>query len=206
VKLVAESDPRFHMSFALQPEVLLFVVGATTLAAVAFGLLPALQVTRTDAAAHLKEQSRSSVGSRGQLRSGRMLVSFQLALSLPLLVGAGLLARTAYNLQRADLGFPSERLLLARVDLREAGIDAPRRDPLVRELVERIRTIPGVRATSFSQLGVFSGGESTATIQVEGYTPKSEADRDSSMDAVGAGYFSTLGVPVALGREIQDQD
>jgi putative ABC transport system permease protein len=206
VRLVAESDPRFHLKFALDPVVLAFIVAATVAAAVAFGLLPALQVAATDAASRLKEQSRSTVGSRGQLASGRVLVALQLALSVPLLVGAGLLARTAYNLQRVDLGFPSERLLLVRVDLRAAGIDTPRRDALIGEVLERIRPIPGVRAASFSQLGVFSGGESNATIQVEGYTPRSEEDRNSAVDVVGARYFSTLGIPVSLGREIHDGD
>ncbi len=118
---MAESDPRFHMSFALDPLVLAFVLAATLAAALLFGVLPAWQVTRTDAGASLKEQGRGAIGSLGQMRSGRLLVSLQLALSLPLLVGAGLLARTVYNLQRADLGFPAERLLLVRVDLREAA-------------------------------------------------------------------------------------
>ena len=157
-------------------------------------MLPAWQVTRADAGAGLKEQSRGAIGTSGQLRSGRLLVSLQLALSLPLLVGAGLLARTVYNLQRADLGFPAERLLLVRVDLRKAGVEAARRDSLLRELVEEIQRIPGVQAVSFSQLGVFSGGESSNTIEVEGYTPKGDDDRESAVDVIGPGYFSTLGV------------
>jgi len=106
------------------------------------------------------------------MRSGRFLVSLQLALSLPLLVGAGLLARIVYNLQRADLGFPAERLLLVRIDLREAATDAARRNGLLDELRGQLQQIPGVRAASFSTLGVFSGGESADTIEVEGYAPK----------------------------------
>src|SRR6202035_4949498 len=96
-------------------------LAATLAAALLFGVLPAWQVTRNDAGASLKEQSRSATGSPGRMRSGRLLVSVQLALSLPLLVGAGLLVRTIYNLQRVDLGFPAQRLLLVRVDSREAG-------------------------------------------------------------------------------------
>ena len=63
-----------------------------------------------------------------------------------------------------------------------------------------------MRAASFSQLGVFSGGESSATIEVEGYAPKGDDDRGSAMDVVGPGYFSTLGVPITLGREILESD
>ncbi len=206
VRMMAESDSRFHMSFALDPLVLAFVLAATLAAALLFGVLPAWQVTKTDAGASLKEQSRGAIGSFAQMRSGRFLVSLQLALSLPLLVGAGLLARTVYNLQRADLGFPAERLLLVRVDLREAAHDTTRSDSLLRELLGEFQRIPGVRAASFSQLGVFTGGNSSATIEVESYAPKGDNDRGSALDVVGPGYFSTLGVPLALGREILESD
>jgi predicted permease len=205
VRMLAESDPRFHISFTLNL-VLVFLLAATLAAALLFGVLPAWQVTKTDAGASLKEQSRGAIGSLGQMRSGRFLVSLQLALALPLLVGAGLLAQTVYNLQRADLGFSAERLLLVRVDLREAGYESARRDSLLRELVGQIQRIPGVQATSFSQLGVFNGGESSATIEVEGYAPKGDHDRGSALDVIGPGYFSTLGVPMRLGREILEND
>ena len=206
VRMIAESDSRFHMSFVLDPLVLAFVLAATLAAALLFGVLPAWQLTTTDAGPGLKEQGRGAIGSFGQMRSGRFLVSLQLALSLPLLVGAGLLARTAYNLQRADLGFPAERLLLVRVDVREAGYETAHRDSLLRELLGQIQRIPGVRASSFSQLGVFSGGESSTTIQVEGYAPKGDNDRGSALDVLGPGYFATLGVPITLGRDILESD
>jgi len=206
VRMLAESDPRFHMSFTLDSLVLAFALAVTLAAALLFGILPAWQVTKNDASAALKEQGRSATGSLGHIRSGRFLVSLQLALSLPLLVGAGLLARTAYNLQRADLGFPAEHLLLVRVDLREAAHDAARRDNLLSELLGQFQRIPGVRAATFSQLGLFSGGNSSATIAVEGYAPHADNDRGSSLDVVGPGYFSTLGAPIALGREILESD
>ena len=206
VRMLAESDSSFHMSFSADPLVLAFVVAATVGAALLFGMLPAWQVTKAEAGASLKEQSRGAVGTFGQLRSGRLLVSLQLALTLPLMVGAGLLARTVYNLQRADLGFPPERVLLVRVDLRKAGVERARRASLLRELVGEIQRVPGVRAASFSQLGVFSGGESSTTVDVEGYTPKGDADRPSAVDAIGPGYFSTLGVGMRLGREILEND
>jgi predicted permease len=204
VRMMAESDPKFHMSFALDPLVLAFALAVTLAAALLSGVLPAWQVTKNDAGATLKEQGRG--GSLGRMRSADFLVSLQLALSLPLLVGAGLLARTVYNLQRADLGFPADRLLLVRVDLREAAADTARRNGLLGELRAQLQQIPGVRAASFSQLGVFSGGESSDTIEVEGYSAKGDNDRGSALDVVGPGYFSALGVPIALGREILEGD
>jgi predicted permease len=206
VRMLAESDPRFHMSFSVDPVVLAFVLAATVGAALFFGVFPAWQVTKTDAGASLKAQSRGAIGTFGQLRSSRFLVSLQLALSLPLLVGAGLLARTVYNLQRADLGFPPERVLLVRVDLHRAGVELARRNSLLRELARQIQRIPGVHASSFSRLGVFSGGESSATIEVEGYTPTGDDDHESASDVIGPAYFSTLGVGLRLGREILEAD
>jgi predicted permease len=206
VRMMAESDPRFHMSFTLDRLVLAFALAATLAAALLFGVFPAWQVTKGDTGAALNLQGRSATGSPGRMRSGRFLVSLQLALSLPLLVGAGLLARTVYNLHRADLGFPAERLLLVRVDLREAGYDTARRDSVLRELLGQFQRIPGVGAASFSQLGVFSGGNSHAEIEVEGYAPKADNDRGSDFDVVGPGYFRALGVPIVLGREVLESD
>jgi predicted permease len=124
-----------------------------------------------------------------------------------LLVGAGLLARTLYNLQHADLGYPAERLLLVRIDPQEAGYGgAIRRESLIRELLEQFRRIPAVRSTSFSNLGVFSGGNSTLEIEVEGYVPKGDQDRGADFDVVGPGYFAALGVPIVLGRDILESD
>ena len=206
VRMIADSDRNFHMSFALDAQVLGFALAATLAAALLFGVLPAWQVTRNDAGASLKEQSRSATGSLGRMRSGRLLVSVQLALSLPLLVGAGLLVRTIYNLQHVELGFPAERLLLVRVDSREAGYNAARSHSLFRELRGEFQRIPGVRAASFSSLGLFSGGNSVSGIEVEGYAPKEDSDRHSGLDTVGPGYFSTLGVHIILGREILESD
>jgi predicted permease len=135
-----------------------------------------------------------------------LLVSLQLALSLPLLVGAGLLARTIYNLQHVELGFPVERLVTLQVDTRGAGYEGARRTALVDDLVERMRRIPGVKAVSFSHDGVFTGSRSGDQVEVEGFTPKDEKEQGSERDNVGPGYFSTLGIPVILGREILKSD
>ena len=205
-RMQAAADDRFAMPFAIDPMVLAFVVSVTCGAAVLFGVLPAWRVTRFEAGTALREQSRSAVGSPDRTRLSHLLVCLQLALSLPLVFGAGLLARTAYNLQRADLGYPAERLLLMRTDVREAAADPTRRDGLLHELRAQLQQIPGVRAVSYSELGVFSGGESASTIEVEGSTPREERHRGSAMDVLGPGYFSTMGIPMLAGREIQNRD
>jgi predicted permease len=206
VRMIAESDSRFHLWFGLDPLVLVFVGVATIFSAVVFGWLPAWQVTKLDVGPSLRDHSRAAMGSLRQLRSRRLLVALQLALSCPLLVGAGLLARTAYNLQRVDLGFPAEGLSVVRLNVGEAGYEMATRAELLRTLLGEIRRIPGVRAASFSQLGLFTGSESISTIEVEGYVPTRKNDRDSALDTVGPGYFSTLGIRLVSGREILESD
>ena len=97
VRMMAESDPRFYVRFSLNSDVLAFVFVVAVATALLFGALPAWQITGAEAGETLKEQSRGATGTFGQLRSGRLLVSAQLALSLPLLVGAGLPRADRYN-------------------------------------------------------------------------------------------------------------
>ena len=108
----------------------------------------------------LRSEPRGAIGSHAHVRSGRLLVSLQLALSLPLLVGAGLLVQTVYNLQRMDLGFGNDRIVLLRLDLRATGADVPRRSRAVGDLVETLQGTPGVEAVTYSALGLFQGGNS----------------------------------------------
>jgi predicted permease len=206
VVMLAEADPTFALPFAFDASIAAFLVGCTFAAAVLFGVLPAWQATGTDTAAALKEQGRGAIGSRMRNRSGRVLVAVQLALSLPLLVGAGLLARTAYNVQRIDLGLKVDDLVIARVDLRATIDDAARREAMRQALLERIRQAPGVREATFSQLGLFTGAFSTRNVEVEGYTPPPGREPETSLDSVGPDYFMTIGTRVVQGRDIQESD
>jgi predicted permease len=206
VVMLAEADPAFTLSFTFDASMAVFLVGCTFTAALLFGLLPAWQATATDASSALKEQGRGGIGSRMRGRSGRLLVGVQLALSLPLLVGAGLLARTAYNVQRIDLGLNVDNLLIARVDLRAAIDDPARRDTMRQALLERIRQAPGVRSATFSQLGLFTGAFTNWSIDVEGYTPPPNRKPDTTVDAVGPDYFTTVGMRLVQGRDIQESD
>jgi putative ABC transport system permease protein len=169
-------------------------------------LLPALRLSRTVPAAGLREQGRGIAGSAAWLRLGRAVVVLQLALSLPLLVGAGLLVRTLLNLQRVDVGYAKEDVVTIRVDGRSSGYDEARRIAAFERLLGAVRTLPGVKAATYSNNGLFGGSDNGDQIIVEGYTPKGQDDVGSRYDAVGPAYFSTLGIPVRLGREITDQD
>jgi predicted permease len=200
------SETAIVLPAAIDTRALAFAFLLTLAAGAMLGLLPALRVTRTDAATGLHEEGRSIAGSAAWLRLGKFVVVGQLALSLPLVVGAGLLVRTLFNLQRVDLGYAREGVVTVRVDAEAAGYDAARQTAAFEGLLARIRALPGVRAATYSNNGLFGGLDSGDQITVEGYTPTGRDDRGSRYDAVGPRYFSTLGIPVLVGREITEQD
>jgi predicted permease len=183
-----------------------FVLVLSLVTGLLLGLLPALRTTRADPLTGLRDQGRGVAGSAAWLRVGRLVVVAQLALSLPLLVGAGLLARTLVNLQHVDLGYSRDDVVTVRVDAESAGYDVPRNTVAFERLLAGIRALPSVRVATYSNNGLFGGGDNGDQIVVEGYTPKGDGDRGSRYDAVGPGYFSTLEVPILLGREITDAD
>jgi putative ABC transport system permease protein len=185
---------------------LVFTLGVSLLTGLVFGLAPAFRATRVDVGSTLKENSRGVIGSGARITMGKALVISQVAISLLLLIGAGLFLRTLENLQRVDLGYPREKLLLVRVDALGAGYESAQRASVFQTLLERFRSVPGVRAVTLSENGLFSGTESGDQISVEGYKPQKKGDDHARFDQIGPGYFSTLGVPILLGREVGPQD
>jgi predicted permease len=203
LRLVSES-----IVLAITPDarVLAFAFGLTLLAGLILGIFPAWRTTKVDTAAGLKERGRGLTGSAAWLRVGKFVVVGQLALSLPLLVGAGLLLRTFYNLQQVDLGYAKERLLIVEVDAETAGYEPASRLALFEQLLERVRLSPGVKTATYSHNGLFSGSDSGDQVAVEGYTAADGKIRSSRYNHVGPNYFSALGIPLLMGREITERD
>ena len=186
--------------------VLVFAFVLTLAAGLILSLLPVLRTINLNATSGLKEQGRGLTASAAWLRAGRFVVVGQVALSLPLLIGAALLLRTFQNLQQADLGFAKERVIQVRADVQMGGYDEQRRVPLFQRLLERVRATPGVTAASYSKSGHFLGSRSSGRVKVEGYTQTEEGRVLSVWDHVGPDYFSTLGIPLLVGREITERD
>jgi predicted permease len=202
--LLALVPVRIDVPVTPDVRVLGFAFVLTLAAGLILGLLPVLRLINLNATSGLKEQGRGLTASAAWLRAGRFVVVGQVALSLPLLIGAGLLLRTFQNLQQADLGYAKERLILVRADVQMGGYEEQRRVPVFQRLLERVRTVPGVSAASYSKSGLFLGSRSSGRVEVEGYTQ--EAGVRSVWDHVGPDYFSTLGIPLLSGREITEQD
>ena len=185
--------------------VLAFTALVTLCTAVLFGLFPSLHATGFDLSTRMKSGTPGeSLGRR--LPLNKTLVVAQISFSLVLLIAAGMFVHSLAKLSRVSLGYDAENLLLFRVNAAAGGYKGQATTRLYEDLLARISAIPGLRGVAVSQNGLFSHSESGDPIAVEGYTPKSGEQMESRFDMVGPGYFSAMGIPILMGREIGRQD
>lgn len=193
------------LSLGLDWRVLRFTGGICLSAAFVSGFAPTLRFLRVKPVETLKEGGR---GAETGLKNGfgRVLLSTQIALGVLAVMTAGLLVRSLSNLQNTDLGYSRGRLLLARVDVLGSGYKGATIQHITRELLDRLATVPGVRSVSCSSNGLFSGDESSDSIRIDGVASANQQNNTTADDEVGPHYFSTIGVPIVLGREISTED
>lgn len=184
--------------------VLGFTAAVCLAAAILFGLAPALRLVKVKVGSALGEGSRDS-GPKMKMQTGRLLLGAQIAVGVFVLMGAGLLVRSLWKLQGIDLGYHRDKLLLVNVDLGASGYKGDARHAATQELLDRFAALPGVKGATASTNGLYSGSESSDTILLDGAKP-TNGDKDSADDEIGPNYFSTIGVPMVLGREITQQD
>jgi predicted permease len=194
--------------FTAQPDfrVAGFAFGLSLLTGIVFGLAPAFQSTRPDVFPTLKSESGSVVGGTRPFRFRKGLVVAQVALSLLLLVGAGLFTRSLYNLKHLDPGFEAHRLLTFAVDPSLNGYDEVRQNALFKQIQDDIAAEPGVRSVSFLNIGLMTSSNWSSTVKVEGYEAKEDENMNPNMLAVGPGLFRTLGITLVSGRDFTDAD
>jgi predicted permease len=186
--------------------VLFFTIGVSLLTGLIFGLAPAWRSARVSVSGTLKEAGRGITGSGAKIGAGKILVVGQIALSVMLLIGAGWFIRTLRNLENVDLGYQREKLALVSVDFLSAGYSGKRLPIAYNEVRDRLARIPGVRGVTYSTNGLFSGSESGDKISVEGYKSQKPQDLHARFDQTGPGYFTTVGIPILLGRDIGPHD
>jgi predicted permease len=198
--LPIEMDPTLGMP------VLLFAVAVTGLSVLAFGLVPALQGSSSINTA-LKESAGAVTASPRRARVRQGLVVAQVALSLILLVSAGLFLRTLQNAHAVDPGFSTRAGLLASIDLLPAGYDTARGRVFFRDTVARVREIPGVEAASLaSRVPLGFGGGSDFGATIDGYAAAPNEEITLYYTRVGSEYLKTMGIPLIAGREFTDRD
>jgi predicted permease len=202
--LVASSSSPIHTVF--DTPVLAFTAGVSILAGIVFGAAPALSALRRDLVSGLRSGSRSVTSRRWWLGAAETLVAAQVAASLVLLVGAGLFARSLFNLERQPLGFEQEHVLLARINPRLAGYTASNVEPLYRRLYDRLGGLPGVRSATLARYSPLGGGNSVSAGLVEGYASRDGAGVSLETILVGPSYPETLGMAIVQGRSIGPQD
>jgi predicted permease len=209
LQLVSRGPSPIPLNVQPDAKILGFTLGISLLTGVLFGLAPAFRAARVDLNSVLKGTSRGSVGTAtqgGKVPVGKVLVVAQVALSLLLLIVAGLFVHSFQKLANVQIGYDRDHLLVFGMNPIESGYKGPAVGQLYKDLLDRIGRIPGVRAVSLSQNGLFSHSESADEISIEGYAPKAGQDMNARFDEIGPNYFSTVGIPILVGREIGPQD
>ena len=204
VTMVSADAQTLRLPLTPDWRILLFTLAVSLASGVVFGLLPALRGTRRDLQHTLKESSRGSTAARG--RTSQALVAIQIGVSLVLIVACGLFVRTLINLRREPVGYDRQRLLVVRMDPVGAGYRDAAISRAVLELQRRFAALPGIASVTFSENGLFSGTESGTVLEVEGFRPATEDDREARFDQAGPGYFAGVGIPLVLGRDFTDRD
>jgi putative ABC transport system permease protein len=199
--------PRLETA-GLDGRVLLVTAGLSLLTGIVFGLAPALQSSRAGVGSALREGERGSTSGAGRHRLRRLLMGSELALALVLLTGAGLMIRTFAALRAFDPGFRSGHLLTGVLSLTGARADEPaHRLPFYREVLERLRTEPGVVSASAINHLPLAGDLWGFPFHVEGLPPDAPGDAPSAAyRVVLPGYFATMGLPLVRGRDFDERD
>jgi predicted permease len=186
--------------------ILTFTFVLTLITGVVFGLLPALRASNPDQWATLKDTVGAVAGTGGSLFLRKGLVAAQVALSFLLLFGAGLFVRSLQNLQGTDTGMQLDNLITFRLSPALSGYDNPRTVNLYNELLDRLRSSPGVKSAGHAGVSLLAGDEWDSTTGVEGHQAKDGEDMQAFMNALSPGYFETMGIRLLDGRDFRASD
>ena len=206
VTRVANGAEYVPLSLSPDSRVLGFTLGVCLLTGILFGLAPALRASRIDLTPALKESVRTAAGSGGQWSLSNLLVVTQVAISLFLLIGAGLLVRALRALENQDWGFVREKVLVVSIDPKGAGYKPEQLSALYQQMLDRPNALPGVRSASLALYSWLSDMEVIHRITVPGYTPQPDERTSVQVNLAGPRYFETEGMTLLLGREFNARD
>ncbi len=183
-----------------------FALGVAILMGLFIGLAPGLRASRSPLSDVMRGEAPSIVQGAYLFNLRSLLLALQVALCLPLLIGAGLFLHSLRNLRTMDPGFAKENILLANLDPSLNQYSPDRVRNLFNEILERVRSTPGVRSASLATYSPISGGWDTESVIVEGYQPRDGETMNPNAAAVSSDYFKTLGIPITSGREFSETD
>lgn len=190
----------------LDLRVLVFAASLSLLTGIVFGLAPVLQVLRGNLHDRLKQGGRQSSASGGQ-RLRQVLVVSEIAFSLVLLAGAGLLVRSLIRLINVDKGFSTDHVLTMSISPSPVRYADPHKEiNYIRQISQRVRTLPGVRSAGLVYTLPLSGGSTNGSVKIEGHEKDSAAPPNSDKQYLDADYFQTMRIPLLKGRFFSDAD
>ncbi|HEX5602272.1 MAG TPA: ABC transporter permease [Pyrinomonadaceae bacterium] len=198
---------RVALDLRLDWRVVIYTIGFSTITGMLFGLAPALQSSKSDVSTVLKDDSSLFTGFYRKSRTRMALVVVQVAFSLLLLVGAGLVLRSLEKIRPSRLGFSTESMVVGYVRLDEAKYDRAKTQEFYRQLSERLTALPGVQSASLvSEIPLTFMGGTRSSIEIEGYQPGANEDMQIAAIIAGPRYFTNMKVPFVQGRDFEDRD
>ncbi|HZH32238.1 MAG TPA: ABC transporter permease [Pyrinomonadaceae bacterium] len=187
--------------------VLAFTLGLSVVTGLVFGLVPALQASRQNLLSALKDDTGApEVRGFGRFGLRNALVVLQVALSLILLICAGLFMRSLRAASTADPGFNAENVLITQMEMPGAKMARAEAEVFHRRVQEQVSALPGVRSVALGHIVPISGGGMRTSVYIEGYQPKPNEDTELNTNVVSANYFKTLGIPLLQGRDFGAAD
>lgn len=194
------------ITFELSATMIMFAAATALLTGIAFGLFPALHSTRPDLAGTLKNQAGQPGGAKAARRFRTTLATVQIAMSMALLVPAGLFAKSLYNVSKVDLGLKTDHMVLFSLAPELNSYTTERTKQLFERIEDEIGATPGVSSIAMAMVPVLAGDNWGNSLVVEGFNAGPDTDTNASFNAVGPGYFKTMGIALMMGREFTRAD
>ena len=194
------------ITLALRPSVVLFTAILALGTGLLFGLYPALHSTRPDLVTALKDSSGQPSGARSASRFRTWLVTAQIALSMALLVGAGLFAKSLLKVSRIELGMETRNVVAFGISPELNGYEPEESMVLFQEVEDALAAIPGVTGVTAAMIPVLAGSNWGTDVRVAGYECGPDIDCNARFNIVGPSFFATLGMPLVAGREFTEGD
>jgi len=194
------------VAFSLSPTMVLFAATAAVVTGVTFGLFPALHSTRPDLAATLKNQAGQPGGAKAARRFRTTLATVQIAMSMALLVPAGLFAKSLFNISRVDLGLKTDHMVVFGLAPVLNGYTTERSKQLFERLEDELAALPGVTSVAATMVPVLAGDNWGNSLVVEGFEAGPDTNTNGSFNGVSPGYFKTMGIALMSGREFTRAD
>jgi predicted permease len=194
------------LAFSLSARAVAFAAVIALGTGVLFGLFPALHSTRPDLVSTLKGQAGQPSGGRGATRFRLALATSQIALSMLLLAASGFFVKSLLKVSRVDLGIRIDNVITFRIAPIRSGYTEERTNLFLQRLEHELRAVPGVSAVTVSTVSILSGSNWGNDVAVQGFPGGPDTDSNSRFNEVGAGYFSTMGIPLMAGREFTEAD